>query len=142
VGAVEGDNPKALLAAVARQPIAIAIQANQLSFQLYSGGVLTDDCGTDLDHGVLVVGYGADNGTDYWLVKNSWGPNWGEDGYIKIARNMTDGSPGQCGVASMPSYPVKNHANPPRPPRPRACLDPGCMIHESHGENASSVFEF
>lgn len=115
---VEPNNPEELLAAVARQPIAIAIQANQLSFQLYSGGVLTSNCGTQLDHGVLITGYGTENGTDYWEIKNSWGPYWGQSGYIKIARNMTAGSPGQCGVAAMPSYPIKNNPNPPRPPRP------------------------
>lgn len=116
---MEPNNPEELLGAVARQPVAIAIQANQLSFQLYSGGVLTSNCGTQLDHGVLITGYGTENGTDYWEIKNSWGPYWGESGYIKIARNMTSGSPGQCGVAAMPSYPIKNNPNPPRPPRPR-----------------------
>ena len=81
---MEANNPHALKAAVARQPIAIAIQANQLAFQLYSGGVLTEKCGTQLDHGVLIAGYGTENYTDYWLIKNSWGSHWGETGYIKI----------------------------------------------------------
>lgn len=100
------------------------MQANQRSFQLYGGGVLTEGCGEELDHGVLVVGYGTEaagtpNATDFWTIKNSWGPLWGEDGYIRIARNMTDG-PGQCGITLLASYPIKTHANPPKPPPPGA----------------------
>lgn len=91
----------ALMSAVAQQPVSIAIQANQLAFQMYSGGVLTGSCGRNLDHGVLVAGYGTENGVDYWLVKNSWGPNWGENGYIKIERSSAD----LCGVLDAPSYP-------------------------------------
>jgi hypothetical protein len=115
--AVPENDPEALKHAVARQPIAAAVQANERSFQLYQGGVLTDECGTDLDHGILIVGYGRENGTDFWLIKNSWGKYWGEDGYIKIERQLEKG-PGQCGIASMPSYPIKTSDNPPRPPKP------------------------
>jgi xylem cysteine proteinase len=98
-------NEDALLAAVANQPVSVAIEADQTSFQFYSGGVMTGSCGTSLDHGVLVTGYGTDNGQDYWTIKNSWGANWGENGYIRIGRGMQ--SPyGQCGVAMQPSYPV------------------------------------
>jgi KDEL-tailed cysteine endopeptidase len=115
--AVPSENQRALKKAVAHQPVASAIQANQRDFQLYMGGVLTAPCGTELDHGVLIVGYGRENHTDYWLIKNSWGKHWGDDGYIKILRTDEDG-PGQCGVAEGPSYPIKWHENPPRPPKP------------------------
>ncbi|XRA96461.1 KDEL-tailed cysteine endopeptidase CEP1 [Pycnococcus provasolii] len=100
----------ALMKAVAKQPVSVAIQANHLDFQLYSGGVFSDvNCGTQLDHGVLLVGYGTDydvNGTDYWIVKNSWSDKWGEDGYIRLATGVAPR--GMCGIASMASYPLKN----------------------------------
>jgi len=98
---VQTGSVSALESAVAQQPVSIAIQANQPSFQFYSGGVLTSGCGRNLDHGVLAVGYGTENGTDYWLVKNSWGPSWGDKGYIKILRSSAD----LCGVLDAPSYP-------------------------------------
>jgi len=80
----------------------IAIQANQPCFQFYTSGVLTDDnCGQKLDHGVLAVGYGTDNGVNYWKVKNSWGASWGESGYIRIEKSSKD----LCGVLDAPSFP-------------------------------------
>jgi cathepsin L len=93
----------ALLDAVSNVgPVSVAIEADQMSFQLYSSGVLTGNCGTNLDHGVLAVGYGTDSGTDYWKVKNSWGASWGMDGYVLIERGVN-----KCGIADgPPSYPT------------------------------------
>jgi len=86
-------------------PISVAIDASSIWFQLYFGGVYDHtDCGNDvksLDHGVTVVGYGTDGGKDYWLIKNSWGDVWGEQGYLRLARNAGN----LCGVATAASYP-------------------------------------
>merc|ERR1712083_809512 len=99
----------ALKAALAKQPVSVAIQANKPVFQLYKEGVITSErCGTKLDHGVLAVGYGVENGTEYYLVKNSWGPTWGDKGYIKLGVESTDKA-GVCGILSEPpSYPETN----------------------------------
>ena len=97
----------ALMTAIAQQPVSIAIEADQKDFQFYQSGVLTSECGTTLDHGVLVIGYGTENGEDYYLVKNSWGTSWGDEGYIKLGRGpeYNDGQ-GQCGILLQSSYPV------------------------------------
>mmetsp|Transcript_26331 Transcript_26331/g.56455 ORF Transcript_26331/g.56455 Transcript_26331/m.56455 type:complete len:367 (-) Transcript_26331:236-1336(-) len=107
---VPSGNEKSMLAALAMQPISVAIQADQFVFQFYKGGVLTDDsCGKNaqLDHGVLAVGYGSDLETNepYFVVKNSWGESWGEDGYIRFSRNSKN-TYGMCGILKMASYPV------------------------------------
>jgi C1A family cysteine protease len=105
---VQTNSDNALMSALAQQPVSVAIQANQPVFQMYKSGVLTGDCGANLDHGVLAVGYGTyTDGTDYYKVKNSWGPSWGMNGYVLLARggNYNNGK-GQCGILSgPPSYP-------------------------------------
>jgi len=110
---VEAEDDEALMEAVAQQPVSVAIEADKMVFQLYKGGVLDGACGTALDHGVLIVGYGVDAGKSYWLVRNSWGPSWGEAGYIRILR----GEPGKgmCGINSQPSYPEVKAAPGPSP---------------------------
>lgn len=85
-------------------PVSVAIQADSKVFQSYSSGILnSDECGTNIDHGVLAVGYGRENGLEYILVKNSWGPEWGDKGYIKIA--VKDGQ-GICGINQQASQPT------------------------------------
>lgn len=108
---VDPDDTQALMEAVAKGPVSVAIEADQIAFQLYKSGVLTQECGTKLDHGVLVVGYGTEGGKDYWLVKNSWGPAWGDAGFIKILRGVKPRE-GECGINSLPTYPVVNGAAP------------------------------
>jgi len=93
--------------AVAIGPVSVAIEADTRTFQMYKSGVITGSaCGTNLDHGVLVVGYGTESTQPYWLVKNSWGSSWGEDGYVKIEKSSSTKDKGTCGIAMQPSYPV------------------------------------
>jgi len=103
---VPQNSEDALQAAVAMQPVSVAIEADQSGFQFYSGGVFSGTCGTALDHGVLAVGYGTQDGQLFWKVKNSWGASWGVNGYILMVRQTGTGNPGQCGIAMEPSYPV------------------------------------
>ena len=98
-------NEDELLAAVAHQPVGTAVKADTRDFQFYTGGVFTAECGTQSDHGIMVSGYGTDNGIDYWTLKNTWGSDWGESGFIRIERNRNNGR-GLCGVALSASYPV------------------------------------
>jgi len=100
VGATDG----AMMSALAQQPVSIAIEADQSAFQLFASGVLTAACGTSLDHGVLAVGYGTLDGQDYYRVKNSWGPTWGDGGFINLARGGSQKG-GQCGMLLSASYP-------------------------------------
>ena len=85
------------MSSIETSPTSVAIEADKLVFQFYSGGVLnSSNCGTNLDHGVLAVGYGTESGQDYYLVKNSWATSWGDNGYIKIAN--TGNGDGICGI--------------------------------------------
>jgi len=103
---VTADDENALLNAAATGCVAVGVEADQSSFQFYRSGILTGKCGTNIDHGVLVVGYGATNGVDYWKVKNSWGTSWGQQGYIYICRSCNkNGAEGECGINMYPAYP-------------------------------------
>ena len=104
---VKANSDNDMMSALAQQPVSIAIQADQKDFQLYNSGVFTGSCGTKLDHGVLVVGYGSLDGEDYYRVKNSWGTTWGDNGYIYLGRGdkFNNGS-GQCGMLMQASYPT------------------------------------
>lgn len=97
------DKEQSLLDAIAKTPVSVAIQANHLSFQLYKSGVYSGNCGTNLDHGVLAVGYGTLSGKKYYKVKNSWGNTWGEKGFIFIER--TGDGKGKCGIQMAASFP-------------------------------------
>jgi C1A family cysteine protease len=105
---IKSNDEKLLKRIVYHQPVSVAIQANKRSFQLYKKGIYSDlQCGTELDHGVLLVGYGYDNNYNmkYWIIKNSWGSEWGENGYIRILRDIDD-QRGLCGIAMQPSIPI------------------------------------
>ncbi|KAI3835161.1 hypothetical protein MKW92_050447 [Papaver armeniacum] len=168
----------ALFCSVANQPISVAIVASSLDFQLYTGifffffkyhckmfsGVYDGDCSSnpnDLDHGVLIVGYGSKDDQDYWIVKNSWGTNWGMEGYVYIKRN-TDLEYGVCAINAQASYPTKTSVsptpfpspvNPPPPPPPppspvRTCNFPcpnQCGAHIAYcqsGETCCCILKF
>ena len=100
---VSPNSPAQLKAAIAKAPVSIAVEADQMAFQGYTSGVVTSGCGQQLDHGVLAVGYGTLNGQGFFLVKNSWGPSWGDKGYLRIS----DSSSNVCGILSDPSYPTE-----------------------------------
>ncbi|KAL7873636.1 hypothetical protein AOLI_G00127070 [Acnodon oligacanthus] len=98
-------NEEALQEAVATVgPVSVAIDITQPSFKFYQSGVYDEpSCRSiDVDHAVLVVGYGTESGQNYWLVKNSWGVEWRDEGYIKMSRNKNN----QCGIATAASYPL------------------------------------
>jgi len=104
---VTTENVTQMKAALATQPLAVSIEADQKVFQSYKSGVLdSTSCGTNLDHAVLAVGWGTDSSAgDYWLVKNSWGTGWGDNGYVKLA--IVSGA-GICGVQKVPETVATN----------------------------------
>jgi len=117
-------------------PVAIAIEADQYSFQSYTSGVMTAACGESLDHGVLAVGYGHDSASnlDYWIVKNSWGSSWGLNGYIYLERHISS-SGGQCGILCQPSYPVAGNVLPTPKPTPSPGPTPSNDHYEDPGKD-------
>ena len=102
---IPANNERILREAVYRSPVAVSIEADTKTFQFYKGGILdSSNCGTTLDHGVLAVGYGEEDGKKYWIVKNSWGADWGENGYVRIGRSDNEDSEGVCGIAKDASF--------------------------------------
>ncbi|KAI3879097.1 hypothetical protein MKX03_018045 [Papaver bracteatum] len=110
-------NENEILKAVVTQPVSVGICGSDSAFQLYSKGIFSGPCSTSLDHAVLIVGYGSENGVDYWILKNSWGTSWGINGYMHMLRNGPS-KEGVCGINKLASYPTKTSANPPTPPKP------------------------
>lgn len=103
---VKANDSQALLDAIALGPVSVAIEADQTVFGSYTGGIITGPaCGINLDHGVLAVGYGVDNGTQFIVVKNSWGPSWGESGYVRLG---VESGAGVCGINQSASQPQTN----------------------------------
>jgi len=135
---VTAENERELASAVTNQPVSVAIEADQTAFQHYKSGVFDSTCGTKLDHGVLIVGYDADS----WIVKNSWGATWGEEGYIRMKRGVS--RKGICGIAMQPSYPVAGDAPPspgptPGPPGPSAAYEDPYKTKCSEGEIMAKI---
>ncbi|XP_076918494.1 low-temperature-induced cysteine proteinase-like [Bidens hawaiensis] len=113
-------NEDAVLCAAAKQPVTIGICGSAYDFQLYTGGIYNGQCSSSLyslDHAVLIVGYGSQDGQDYWIVKNQWGTYWGLDGYVLMARNSNNKN-GVCGMYLEAMYPVSGAPTPPSPPAP------------------------
>jgi len=90
--------------ALASQPLSVSIEADKSVFQSYKSGIFNSTaCGTSLDHATNVVGWGTSGTTEYWIMRNSWGTSWGEQGYMRVA--ITTGA-GICGIQSSPLYPT------------------------------------
>ncbi|KAJ4700516.1 Cysteine Protease [Melia azedarach] len=100
------NDEQALLNAVSMHPVSVCIEGGGQDFQNYRSGVFNGQCGTQCDHAVTLIGYGtSEDGMKYWLIKNSWGETWGENGYMRIQRDAGV-SGGLCGIATRSSYPV------------------------------------
>ncbi|KAJ3709010.1 hypothetical protein LUZ61_012715 [Rhynchospora tenuis] len=102
---------EAFLCALQKQPISVSISAHVSDFMLYKGGIYDGNCSNDpfnISHAVLLVGYGSENGTDYWILKNSWSTKWGDQGYMYMKRDKTLPF-GKCAILAMASYPTKKH---------------------------------
>jgi len=134
---VPAQDMQALMEAVAMQPVSVAIEADQMAFQLYTGGILSKSCGAKLDHGVLLVGYGTEDGVDYWKVKNSWGAGWGEEGYIRMKRGVP--KDGECGIQDGPTYPVVKKAAAPAPAPESSLSEVGAATGSSQASVSAVV---
>ncbi|KAM6567643.1 hypothetical protein CsatA_026771 [Cannabis sativa] len=125
-----GESDRDLLCATIHQPISVGIDGSALDFQLYTGGIYDGDCSdnpNDIDHAVLIVGYGSEGDEDYWIVKNSWGTSWGIQGYFYIKRN-TNLPYGVCAINAMASYPTKESSTPSPYPSPSSPPPPSPIL--------------
>ena len=105
VNSVQSRSAAALKAAIAVGPTSVTVEADRAVFQRYTGGILNSGaCGTQLDHAITAVGYGNQDGQDYYIVRNSWGSSWGDRGYINIAASG-EGSTGICGIQQTSVWP-------------------------------------
>ena len=96
-----------MLAQVKKGPVAIAMYANDPKFQAYSSGIIKQaGTGSDVDHAMVIVGHGEEGGIKYWIVRNSWGTSWGEDGYARF--EMSDAGKGTLGMNQNSFRPKKN----------------------------------
>ncbi|GAB4831416.1 hypothetical protein Ancab_005427 [Ancistrocladus abbreviatus] len=114
------ESDSALECATVNQPISVGIDGSAIDFQLYTGGIYDGDCSSNpdnIDHAVLIVGYGSEGDEKYWIVKNSWGTSWGMEGYIYIKRD-TSVKYGVCGINAQASYPTKTSSSPSPYPSP------------------------
>eukprot|EP00928_Gymnodinium_smaydae_P021804 TRINITY_DN18537_c0_g2_i2.p1 TRINITY_DN18537_c0_g2~~TRINITY_DN18537_c0_g2_i2.p1 ORF type:complete len:630 (-),score=156.47 TRINITY_DN18537_c0_g2_i2:32-1870(-) len=102
---VQEQSEAALRTALVQQPVSVAIDATE-QLQMYKSGIFDASCATSLNHAVLAAGYGTEAGKGYWLIRNSWGTDWGENGYFRFLREADSTGPGQCGIQMAPSYPV------------------------------------
>lgn len=102
---IPANNQVQLKKSVLKNPVVIGIEADTYYFQSYSTGILTSSlCGTTIDHAVEIVGFGVENDTKYWTIRNSWGEDWGENGYFRILRTDSTNDEGICGLAIEPSF--------------------------------------
>eukprot|EP01084_Bolivina_argentea_P199901 341934_1 len=102
---IQKHNETAMMAALTAGPITVAADAD--GWNLYRSGIYDAPCGLNLNHNIILVGYGQDDkGNKYWKVKNSWGQRWGMDGYMLLCRDCGKGVTGECGINDEPSFPV------------------------------------
>ncbi|XP_002980232.2 mexicain [Selaginella moellendorffii] len=111
---------KNMLKAVHNQPLTAVIDGSKAEFKSYAGGIYKGPCAESGSLSVLVVGYGSENGDKYWIIKNSWGTEWGENGYMKLECNSNIFG-GRCGIYINVFYPTElgpppSHFPPPPPP--------------------------